>query len=123
MSVVRMETVFVFSILFLLPCRNPSSEVLLHFGVLLQEKQILDDSASAGIYGDDKEASFIEAELFGVYLKKKTQVLITTLVLQLDSLVLLYALQVKLLLLTVMKACVSLFCSSVTLRDLICVWR
>lgn len=121
---VRMETVFVFSILFLLPCRNPSSEVLLHFGVLLQEKQILDDSASAGVYGDDKEASFIEAELFGVYLKKKkTQVLITTLVLQLDSLVLLYALQVKLLLLTVMKACVSLFCSSATLRDLICVWR
>lgn len=72
MSVVRMETVFVFSILFLLPCRNPSFEVLLHFGVLLQEKQILDDSASAGVYGDYKEASFIEAELFGVYLKKKT---------------------------------------------------
>lgn len=57
----------------ILPCWNFSFKVLLHPGVWLYKKQILEDLASAGIYGDNEEAGFSEVKLFGVYLKKKKQ--------------------------------------------------
>lgn len=55
----------------ILPCRNSSCEVLLHFGVLLCKKLTLEDFAGAGIHDDGEEAGCAEVILSGVYLGKQ----------------------------------------------------